>query len=224
MRHETVVDETTGRKFYLDEPDEPSSAITLVLSLHGGGSVGRWQHAYFPIHELADSRSLVVATPSAATKEPFRRWDSDADDAHLRAVVDQVVERVGAADLASFWLAGHSQGSLTSRRLLDTEWFAERVDGWLSLSGGRIGGVEMAPDFGRHGARTVLVPPAATVGPSGSATPGSPMPSSRSSSRRASTRSWRSLRRRHGPSGSGPGRGSVAPTWWTASPAASTTR
>ena len=148
MRHQTVVDETTGRKFYLDEPDEPSSAITLVLSLHGGGSVGRWQHAYFPMHELADSRSLVVMTPSAATKEPFRRWDPDADDAHLRAVVDQVVERVGAENLASFWLAGHSQGSLTSRRLLDTEWFAERVDGWLSLSGGRIGGVEMAPGFG----------------------------------------------------------------------------
>lgn len=148
MRHETVVDETTGRKYYLDQPDELSAGATLVLSLHGGGSVGRWQHAYFPVHEHADEKSLVVITPSAATKEPFRRWDGDADDAHLQAVVGQVVERVGAANLASFWLAGHSQGSMTSRRLLGTDWFADRVDGWLSLSGGRIGAVEMAPNFG----------------------------------------------------------------------------
>lgn len=148
MRHDTVVDETTGRKFYLDQPDELSTDTTLVLSLHGGGSVGQWQRAYFPIHDLADSHDLVVITPSAATKEPFRRWDGDADDAHLHAVVTQVVERVGAENLASFWLAGHSQGSMTSRRLLDTEFFADRVDGWLSLSGGRIGAVEMAPNFG----------------------------------------------------------------------------
>jgi hypothetical protein len=148
MRHETLVDETTGRKFTLDEPDEIAPGTMLVLSLHGGGSVGHWQHAYFPIHEHADTKRLVVITPSAATKEPFRRWDADADDAHLRAVVDQVVARIGARNLSSFWLAGHSQGSLTSRRLLGTEWFADRVDGWLSLSGGRIGAVEMVPDFG----------------------------------------------------------------------------
>lgn len=148
MRHETLVDETTGRKFTLDRPDEIDTGTMLVLSLHGGGSVGKWQHAYFPIHEHTDTHDIVVITPSAATKEPFRRWDGEADDAHLRAVVDQVVALVGAENLGAFWLAGHSQGSLTSRRLLGTEWFAARVDGWLSLSGGRIGAVEMVPDFG----------------------------------------------------------------------------
>jgi pimeloyl-ACP methyl ester carboxylesterase len=148
MRHETAVDDTTGRKYYLDQPDELSAGTTLVLSLHGGGSVGRWQHDYFPIHEHADSHDVVVITPSAATKEPFRRWDADPDDVHLQAVVDQVVDRIGAANLSSFWLAGHSQGSMTARRLLGTDWFADRVDGWLSLSGGRIGAVEMVPGFG----------------------------------------------------------------------------
>jgi len=34
---------------------------------------------------------------------------------------------------------GHSQGGMTSQRLLNTGYFADRVDGWLSLSGGRIG-------------------------------------------------------------------------------------
>lgn len=165
MSHETSVDDTTGRNYYLDRPDEPSGELTFILNLHGGGSVGRWQREYFPIHDLVDDFDLVVATPSAATKEPFRRWDGDADDAHLQAVVGQVVERVGAANLASFWLVGHSQGSMTSRRLLGTDFFAERVDGWLSLSGGRIGGVEMAPGFGPPWLNDVPAPAGAVARP-----------------------------------------------------------
>ena len=54
MAHETAVDETSGRKFYLDQPDEPSGPLTFILNLHGGGSVGRWQREYFPIHDLVD--------------------------------------------------------------------------------------------------------------------------------------------------------------------------
>jgi hypothetical protein len=34
---------------------------------------------------------------------------------------------------------GHSQGGMTSNRLLRTGFFSARVDGWLSLSGGRLG-------------------------------------------------------------------------------------
>ncbi len=165
MAHETAVDETSGRKFYFDQPDDPSGPLTFVLNLHGGGSVGRWQREYFPIHDLVDDFDLVIATPSALTKEPFRRWDADADDAHLQAVVGQVVDRVGAANLASFWLVGHSQGSMTSRRLLGTDFFADRVDGWLSLSGGRIGGVEMAPGFGPPWRNDVPVPDGAAARP-----------------------------------------------------------
>ena len=54
----------------------------------------------------------------------------------------------GVAAIWAFWLVGHSQGGMTSRRLLHTDYFAERVDGWLSLSGGRIGAAPRSPTAG----------------------------------------------------------------------------
>ena len=72
----SAVDDKTGRKFYLVDPDDPRPGEKLVflLSLHGGGSVGAWQRAYFPAADCKDKYRLVIATPSAATKEPVRRW------------------------------------------------------------------------------------------------------------------------------------------------------
>ena len=149
MRTETVVDAATGRKLTLDAPDEvPPGGVTFVLSLHGGGSVGAWQREYAPLHDHADSHGLVVATPSARTKEPFRMWVAEADDDHLRNIVELVFERFGVANIRALWLAGHSQGGMTANRLLRTPFFADRVDGWLSLSGGRLGPPERAPGFG----------------------------------------------------------------------------
>jgi pimeloyl-ACP methyl ester carboxylesterase len=146
---ETSVDETTGRKFFLDHPtDEGRGDLTFVLSLHGGGSVGMWQRLYFPAHDFVDDLGLVVATPSSATKQPMSHWVHEADDEHLRAIVEQVQKRFGGR-LRTFWLAGHSQGGMTSRRLLTKDpFFAERVDGWLSLSGGRLGQAPFVADFG----------------------------------------------------------------------------
>src|SRR5690606_37051843 len=43
-------------------------------------------------------------------------------------------------NVEAFWLVGHSQGGSTSRRLVCTPFFRDRVDGFLSLSGGRLGG------------------------------------------------------------------------------------
>ena len=76
MAHTTLQDGKTGRKFYLDEPDDlkPDEPVTFILNLHGGGSVGAWQRLYFPAQDYADKYRLVIATPSAATKEPARRW------------------------------------------------------------------------------------------------------------------------------------------------------
>jgi len=147
MRHESVIDETTGRKFSLDVPDDTGRPLTFLLNLHGGGSFGAWQHRYFPAHDYADAHGLVVATPTAATADPFRHWVPEADDEHLRNVVNLVADRFGDG-LRSCWLVGHSQGGMTSRRLLDSPFFADRVDGWLSLSGGRIGGVPRAEGSG----------------------------------------------------------------------------
>jgi hypothetical protein len=151
MANEDVLDQATGRKFYLDYPDDlnASEPVTFLLSLHGAGSFGAWQRLYFPARDCATSHRLVVVTPTAATGGPFRRWIPEADDDHLRNVVELVVGRFGAGRIGSFWLAGHSQGGLTANRLVFQDYFADRVDGYLSLSGGRIGPAEHAPAFGR---------------------------------------------------------------------------
>src|SRR5690349_4728142 len=136
----SATDENTGRKFYLDDPDDlkPGEPVTFILSLHGGGSVGAWQHKYFPAADYKEKYRLVIATPSAATKEPARRWVAEADDEHLHNIVGYVFEKYGLQNIRAFWLAGHSQGGMTSSRLLrEDPFFQDRVDGWLSLSGGR---------------------------------------------------------------------------------------
>ncbi len=150
MAKEDLFDRVTGRKFYLDHPDDldASEPVTLLLSLHGASSFGAWQRLYFPAHEYVTSHRLVIATPTAATEEPVRRWLAEADDDHLRDVVELVVGRFGASRISSFWLAGHSQGGLTANRLVFQDYFADRVDGYLSLSGGRLGSAEPAPGFG----------------------------------------------------------------------------
>ncbi|MDZ7685534.1 MAG: hypothetical protein U5O39_11445 [Gammaproteobacteria bacterium] len=79
---EVVVDKATQRKFFLDKPTDltEDEDLVFILNLHGGGSHGTWQHKYFPAHEYRDKYRLVVATPSAATREPVRRWVGEADD------------------------------------------------------------------------------------------------------------------------------------------------
>ncbi len=161
----SAVDHETGRKFYLDDPDDlqPGERVVFLLSLHGGGSVGAWQRLYFPAFDHKERYRLVVAAPSCATKEPMRRWVAEADDEHLRNIVDYVFEKYGKANIASFWLVGHSQGGMTSNRLLGSDFFKQRVDGWLSLSGGRIGPIELPASF-FPGARPVPLPQATGQG------------------------------------------------------------
>ncbi|MCB1693387.1 MAG: hypothetical protein KDI19_11530 [Pseudomonadales bacterium] len=148
MTQQTLVDEKTGRKYFLDAPaDTNGGGLTLILSLHGGGSVGHWQREYFPAYDHVDKYRLVILTPSAATKEPARRWVAEADDDHLRNIVSDAYDRFGTENIRAFWLVGHSQGGMTSNRLLADPYFSSRVDGWLSLSGGRIGPIEIPEDF-----------------------------------------------------------------------------
>jgi pimeloyl-ACP methyl ester carboxylesterase len=165
MPSTTEVDDKTGRKFYLDAADDlqPGEQVLFLLNLHGGGSVGAWQRLYFPAFDYKERYRLVIATPSAATKEPMRRWVAEADDDHLRNIVEFVFEKYGIENIGAIWLVGHSQGGMTSNRLLGTEFFKDRVDGWLSLSGGRIGPIELpATFFVRRGA-----PPPAMTGADG---------------------------------------------------------
>jgi hypothetical protein len=159
-----VVEMKSRRTYFLDYPCDlkPDEKVTVVLSLHGAGSWGNWQRHYFPILDYVDKYRLVVATPNS----PTRTW-SDADDEYLQNIVSSIVDKIGAANVKAFWLAGHSQGGLTSNRIVRTDFFKSRVDGWLSLSGGRLGGNPGRGNFGAIGA-----PPAGAAGGRGGAAPG----------------------------------------------------
>lgn len=132
-----VVEMKSRRTYFLDYPCDlkPGEKVTFILSLHGFGSYGNWQRHYFPILDYKDKYRLVIATPNS----PTRFW-SDADDEYLQNIVTSLVSQIGKENIKAFWLVGHSQGGLTSNRLVRTPFFKDRVDGWLSLSGGRLGG------------------------------------------------------------------------------------
>ena len=131
-----VVEMKTRRTYFLDYPCDlrADEKVTVVLNLHGGGSYGNWTRHYFPLLDFKDKYRLVVATPNS----PTRVW-SEADDEYLKNIVTSVYEQLGKERVKAFWLAGHSQGGQTSNRLLLTDFFRERLTGWVSLSGGRLG-------------------------------------------------------------------------------------
>jgi hypothetical protein len=160
----SVIEPKTGRTYFLDYPCDlkPGEDVTLVLSLHGGGSYGNWQRHYFPILDQVDRRRIVVATPYT----PTRMW-APGDDEYLRNITQSVIDQIGPRNIRSFWLAGHSYGGMTSNRIICSDYFRDKVDGWLSLSGGRIGPAEVAAGFG-PAART---PPASSGEPPPAAAP-----------------------------------------------------
>jgi pimeloyl-ACP methyl ester carboxylesterase len=136
-----TVELKTRRTFFLDCPSDykPGDKVNVVLSLHGFGSFANWQRNYFPAMDVKDKYKLVVITPGS----PVRFW-SEADDEFLHNIVDLVVASVGKQNVERFILAGHSQGGLTSSRLVCTDYFKDKVDVRISLSGGRVGPVTPA--------------------------------------------------------------------------------
>ena len=115
-----VVEMKSRRTYFLDYPCDlkPDERVTVVLSLHGAGSWGNWQRHYFPLLDYVDKYRLVVATPYS----PRRVWGAE-DDAYLQNIVSAVIEQVGRGNLEAFWLAGHSQGGLTSTRIVCSDFF-----------------------------------------------------------------------------------------------------
>ena len=146
-----ATDPITGRGFTLDYPCDlkPGEKVVFILLLHGAGSTGQWVRQYFPAANYKDRYRLVIATPTAAGggPTPVRMWLADADDAYLHDVTDMVVGAIGRRNIKAFWLAGHSQGGLTVNRIVCDDYFKDRADGWLSLSGGRIGSAPLNPEF-----------------------------------------------------------------------------
>jgi pimeloyl-ACP methyl ester carboxylesterase len=165
-----VVEMKTRRPYFLDYPCDlkPGEKVTFILSLHGGGSYGNWQRHYFPLLDYKDKYRLVIATPNS----PVRVW-SDADDQYLQNIVEFVVGQLGKDNIKAFWLVGHSQGGLTSNRIIRTDFFKSKVDGWLSLSGGRLGGNPgRSATFAPTPAPGATAPSAApSASPSGAAAP-----------------------------------------------------
>src|SRR6267143_4914079 len=159
-----VVGMKTRRTYFLDYPCDlkKGEKVTFILSLHGFGSYGNWQRHYFPIVDYKDKYRLVIVTPNA----PPKIW-SEADDEYLQNIVNFVIEQIGKENIKALWLVGHSQGGMTSNRIVRTDFFKDKVDGWLSLSGGRLGG---NPGRSATFAPTV-VPGAAPAGAPGGGTP-----------------------------------------------------
>jgi pimeloyl-ACP methyl ester carboxylesterase len=157
-----TVEMKTRRTYFLDYPCDLKSGekVTFILSLHGGGSYGNWQRHYFPLLDYKDQYRLVIATPNS----PTRAWTA-ADDEYLQNIVESVIAQIGKENIKAFWLVGHSQGGATSNRLVRTDFFKDKVDGWLSLSGGRLGG---SPGRAANAGRPR--PPGST--PASPATPG----------------------------------------------------
>jgi pimeloyl-ACP methyl ester carboxylesterase len=131
-----TVELKTRRTFFLDCPSDykPGDKVNVVMNLHGFGSYANWERNYFPAFDVKDKYKLVVITPGS----PVRFW-SEADDEYLHNIVDLVVGTVGKENVQHFILVGHSQGGLTSSRIVCTDYFKDKVDVRVSLSGGRVG-------------------------------------------------------------------------------------
>lgn len=171
-----VVEMKTRRTYFLDYPCDlkPDEKVTFILSLHGAGSYGNWQRHYFPLLDFKDKYRLVIVTPNS----PTRIW-SEADDEYLQNIVNSIVDQIGRDNIKAFWLVGHSQGGLTSNRIIRTEFFKSKVDGWLSLSGGRLGGSPgRASSF-------AAIRPTTTSTPAPSATPSGSNPATSNTARPA---------------------------------------
>jgi len=145
-----AVEPKTNRKFFLDYPCglKKGERVTFIMSLHGFGSYGNWQRHYFPMMDFKDKYKLVIATPNS----PVQYWAPN-DDEYLQNIVTMVYDQIGKQNIKAFWLVGHSQGGLTSNRIIRTDFFKDRVDGWLSLSGGRLGENPGRGDFSNLAAR-----------------------------------------------------------------------
>jgi len=173
----SAVETATGRKFFLDYPCDlkPGEKVTFILSLHGAGSIGNWHRNYFPLIDYKDKYRLVIATPTSSvvanSNPPSHVWNGETDDAYLQNIVNLVYAQSKEKNfkIKAFWLVGHSQGGATSSRLIRTDFFKDKVDGFLSLSGGRIGGGPGRGDFGNLAGRGAATGPARGAAPGGQA-------------------------------------------------------
>jgi polyhydroxybutyrate depolymerase len=122
----------------------PGTPAPLIVLLHGYGSTGAQQSAYFGFAELAAARGVLVAYPDGTVDRAGRRfWNatdaccdlygSGVDDVgYLTAVLDDV-ERRFDVDPKRVYFVGHSNGAFMAHRMACD--LAARVAGIVALAG-----------------------------------------------------------------------------------------
>jgi polyhydroxybutyrate depolymerase len=119
-----------ARPYGLDVPDGwfGDPALPLIVLLHGYGTTGFSQEAYFGFNRLPDARKMLVAYPDGTVDSTGSRfWNADdaccnfdhspVDDvAYINAVIDDV-EAKNNVDKHHIFVAGHSNGGFMAHRL-----------------------------------------------------------------------------------------------------------
>jgi polyhydroxybutyrate depolymerase len=136
----------TARPYDIDIPtgwhnDKP---LPLVILLHGYGTTGFAQRAYFGFNHLPDDRHVLVAYPDGTVNSHQAHfWNADdaccnldnspVDDvAYLNAVIDDV-EAHWKVDQHHVFFVGHSNGGFMSHRMACDA--AARIAGIVALAG-----------------------------------------------------------------------------------------
>jgi len=126
----TAIEPKTGKEFFLDYPCglKKGDKVTFILSLHGFGSYGNWMRHYFPMMDYKDKYHW---SSRRRTPPHLRPSLGSVDDAYLQNIVDLIYDQVGKENVKAFWLVGHSQGGMTSNRLVRTPYSVKRWMAWL---------------------------------------------------------------------------------------------
>ena len=136
---DNAVEPKSGRKFVLQYPCDlkKGEKVTLILNIHGFGSSSQYQHV---LGAGASGTEIASAYGRLGTEVLlFEMLDRvlPTEDADISKVAARAF---GKQNIKSFWLAGHSQGGATGQRIVCSDFFKTKVDGFFSLSGGRVGG------------------------------------------------------------------------------------
>jgi polyhydroxybutyrate depolymerase len=135
-----------ARPYHLQVPTgyNPTQPTPLLILLHGYGASGAIEESYFKFGPLAESQTVLYATPDG-TLDPIgaRFWNAtdaccdlfliNVDDvAYLSAVIDDVESQYNV-DPKRIYVVGHSNGGFMAHRLACD--LSSRIAAIVSLAG-----------------------------------------------------------------------------------------
>jgi polyhydroxybutyrate depolymerase len=165
----------TARPYQLHVPPTYAAGAPapLIVLLHGYGSTGAQQSAYFGFAELAAARGVLVAYPDgtvdraghrfwAATDACCDLYARDVDDvAYLTAVLDDVEHRYDV-NPSRVYFVGHSNGGFMAHRMACD--LSQRISAIVGLAGdvwkdpARCDPVAPVAVLQVHGDRDLVIP------------------------------------------------------------------